>query len=40
MLSFDGIKPIRESFYGLSFADEKKRGRWIEDMRRHGRHGD
>jgi hypothetical protein len=34
------IKPIRESFYGLSFADDKKRARWIEDMRRHGWHGD
>ena len=31
-----GIKPIRESLYGLTFADEKKRTRWIEDMRRHG----
>jgi hypothetical protein len=40
MLSFAGIKPIRERLYGLSFADEKKRARWIEDMRRHGRHGD
>src|SRR6266436_2547396 len=26
MLSFAGIKPIRESLYGLTFADEKKRG--------------
>jgi putative NADPH-quinone reductase len=40
MLSFAGIKPIRESLYGLSFADEKKRSRWIEDMRKHGRRGD
>jgi putative NADPH-quinone reductase len=36
MLGFAGIKPIRESFYGLTFADEKKRLRWIEDMRGHG----
>jgi putative NADPH-quinone reductase len=40
MLSFAGIKPIRESLYGLSFADEKKRARWISDMRRHGGRGD
>jgi hypothetical protein len=36
MLRFAGIKPIRESLYGLTFADDKKRARWIEDMRRHG----
>jgi putative NADPH-quinone reductase len=40
MLGFSGIKPIRESLYGLTFADDKKRARWIEDMRRHGRRGD
>lgn len=40
MLSFAGIKPIRESLYGLAFADEKKRTQWIEDMRRCGRRGD
>lgn len=40
MLSFAGIGPIRESLYGLTFADEKKRARWIEDMRRHGRRAD
>jgi putative NADPH-quinone reductase len=40
MLSFAGIKPIRESLYGLTFADEKKRTRWIEDLRRHGQRGD
>jgi putative NADPH-quinone reductase len=40
MLSFAGIKPIRESFYGLAFADEKKRARWIDDMHRHGARGD
>jgi putative NADPH-quinone reductase len=40
MLSFAGIKPIRESLYGLTFSDEQKRARWIEDMRRHGGRGD
>lgn len=40
MLRFAGIKPIRESLYGLAFADERKRERWIADMRRHGERGD
>jgi putative NADPH-quinone reductase len=40
MLSFAGIKPIRENLYGLTFADERKRVRWIEDVRRHGERGD
>jgi hypothetical protein len=40
MLSFAGIKPIRDSLYGLAFANETKRVRWIEDLRRHGRQGD
>ncbi len=40
MLGFAGIKPIRESLYGLTFADEKKRARWIEEMRRRGKRGD
>jgi putative NADPH-quinone reductase len=40
MLTFAGIKPIRESLFGLTFADDKKRARWIEDMRKHGRQGD
>jgi putative NADPH-quinone reductase len=39
MLSFAGIKPIRESLYGLALSDERKRARWIEDMRRHGGQG-
>jgi putative NADPH-quinone reductase len=34
MLAFAGIKPIRENLYGLTFADEKKRARWIEDLRK------
>ena len=40
MLSFAGIKPIRESLYGLAFADEKKRAGWVEDMRKYGGRGD
>lgn len=36
VLSFAGIRPIRESLYGLTFADEKKRAGWIAEMRRHG----
>ena len=40
MLGFAGIKPIRESLYGLTFADERKRARWIDDTRRHGGRGD
>ena len=40
MLSFAGIKPIRESLYGLSFANESRRRRWIEEMRSHGARGD
>lgn len=39
ILRFAGIKPIRESFYGLTFSNEDKRARWIEDMRRYGRFG-
>jgi len=39
VLSFAGIKPIRESLYGLTFADGNKRARWIEDMRGYGRRG-
>jgi putative NADPH-quinone reductase len=40
MLSFAGIKPIRESLYGLTFADKEKRERWIQDMRKYGGRGD
>lgn len=40
MLRFAGIKPIRESLYGLSFADASKRARWIDQMRRHGARGE
>ena len=39
MLGFAGIKPIRESFYGLTFSNEAKRKGWLEDMRNHGRKG-
>jgi hypothetical protein len=37
ILSFAGIKPIRESLYGLTLADDKKRARCI---RSHGKQGD
>ena len=40
MLSFAGIKPIRECLFGLAFADEQKRARWLEDLRKCGRRGD
>jgi len=40
MLGFAGIKPIRENFYGLTFADDAKRARWLDEMRRHGARGD
>jgi putative NADPH-quinone reductase len=40
MLRFAGIKPIRESFYGLTFSNDKKRARWLAAMRAHGRRGD
>ena len=36
MLGFAGIRPIRESFYGLTFADPNRRLRWIEEMRGYG----
>jgi len=39
ILSFAGIKPIRESLYGLALADDKKRAGWIDDMRGYGRRG-
>jgi putative NADPH-quinone reductase len=40
MLRFAGIKPIRESLYGLAAADDKKRARWLDEMRGHGTRGD
>jgi putative NADPH-quinone reductase len=40
MLRFAGIKPIRESFYGLTFANEEKRTRWLAQLREHGHRGD
>jgi putative NADPH-quinone reductase len=39
MLSFGGIRPIRESLYGLTFADDAKRARWLDDLRRYGERG-
>ncbi len=40
MLSFAGIRPIRESLFGLALADDAKRARWLADMRRHGARAD
>ena len=37
ILRFAGIRPVRESLHGLTFADDRKRARWIEAMREHGR---
>jgi putative NADPH-quinone reductase len=39
MLRFAGIKPIRESLFGLAFSDDRKRSHWIKAMRRHERNG-
>ena len=39
MLRFSGIKPIRESLFGLAFSDDSKRTGWIEKMRMYGRKG-
>lgn len=39
MLRFAGIRSVHEILYGLALSDAKKRARWIEDMRRHGRRG-
>ncbi len=39
MLSFAGIKPIRESLYGLTFSNEKKRARWLDAMQNYGEQG-
>lgn len=37
ILSFAGVSPIRESLHGLGFADEKKRARWLDALREHGK---
>lgn len=37
MLRFAGIRPVRESFFGLYSANEKTRARWIDRMRDLGR---
>ncbi|SDD84375.1 Putative NADPH-quinone reductase (modulator of drug activity B) [Cupriavidus sp. YR651] len=39
MLSFAGIKPIRENLYGLTFANESRRAHWMEKMRAYGASG-
>jgi putative NADPH-quinone reductase len=40
MLRFAGMKPIRESFYGLTLSNDKKRRQWIGEMHRLGRRGE
>ena len=40
VLKFAGVKPVRETFFGLTFADEKARHRWISQMRAYGLRGD
>lgn len=40
MLKFAGIRPVRESFFGLTFANDKRRARWLVAMRTHGARGD
>ncbi len=39
MLGFAGIKPIRASLYGLTFADDRKCARWVEGLRGYGVRG-
>ncbi|WER44681.1 NAD(P)H-dependent oxidoreductase [Cupriavidus sp. WKF15] len=39
VLSFAGIKPIRENLYGLTFANERTCTRWMENMRENGARG-
>jgi hypothetical protein len=39
MLSFAGIRPIRESLFGLSFSDDRKRASWMAKLRKQGAHG-
>jgi hypothetical protein len=40
MLSFAGIKPIRESLFRLAFADDKKHTYWLDRMCKHGGRSD
>jgi putative NADPH-quinone reductase len=40
VLRFAGIRPVRESLFGLAFSDEKKRALWIERMRKLGKRGE
>ena len=39
ILRIAGIEPIRESFYGLTFSNDKLRVGWIRDMRKYGMRG-
>lgn len=40
MIGFAGIKPVSESFYGLTMSNDKKREQWIEEMQRFGSRAD
>ncbi len=40
VLGFAGIKPIRENLFGLSFANDLARARWMKEMRKCGARGD
>ncbi len=39
ILRFAGIKPVRESFFGLTSANDRTRARWLDTMRDLGRRG-
>jgi putative NADPH-quinone reductase len=39
VLNFVGIRPVRETLFGLAMSNEKKRARWIGKARRLGRAG-
>lgn len=39
ILNFVGIKPVRETLFGLAMSNEKKRAGWIEKTRRLGEAG-
>lgn len=37
ILNFVGIKPVRQTLYGLATASERKRAGWLKEMERLGR---
>lgn len=39
ILNFVGIRPVRQTFYGLAASSERKRAGWLEEMERLGRLG-